>query len=706
MLTRPTKTSTSSRPSLTLFFLLVGAFLLTLGYHVIQFPIWLSVTIVAAMLLRSVIEIYRLPLPSTTFCGILAIVLLGVIYIQYNTIMGRDAGTAFTAGLLTLKFYELRSPRDISLIIFSCFFVAMSVLLYSQVLELFIYTLIMMWVLTALLMRVHAGDQQQDHLLQMLGRSGVIYLQALPLGLFLLLAFPRYTGTLSFSLDEARLGITDNVAPGSIAKLAKDDSIAMSVHFNPNNAPAASAMYWRGLVLWHYAGGVWTPGDPANAPEIHKHFGTVPETDRVPQEITIRAHYQPWLFALDAPLSTPLNSAENNNWAFRFNGNVLKMTIGRINHLARYTVYSDLTPVEEEPYPNELNACLQLPDDPKKEDINPRVKALAAKLHEGLSDTQEDEYINNVLRFFRDGQFIYSATPGEQGVDWLPVFLFETKTGFCEHFASAFAVLMRLEKIPTRLVAGYWGADYNPYSDNYIVSQSNAHAWDEVWIPTDGKAPALSQRGHWRRVDPTAPVYNTGNIASASGADAQDTLSSQVTHRDEGLYQEFVPPWVRDTMREMQLRRDQVESGWDNLVLSYDPETQLRWAQALGFGNKAPIALLTCCVIAGVLCVFVFRRWLLRKEPLPPTEMLYAEFCQNMAGRGIPRATWEGPLAYTDRVAEAFPDDRLAIQRVGSLVAHARYGPVAADAAALESLKSLLTRLTASQAATVSRDRR
>jgi len=109
--------------------------------------------------------------------------------------------------------------------------------------------------------------------------------------------------------------------------------------------------------------------------------------------------------------------------------------------------------------------------------------------------------------------------------------------------------------------------------------------------------------------------------------------------------------------------------------------------------------LLLGCFVAAAICAFVFRKWILRKAPVPPVENLYATFCHSMARRGIPRASWEGPLAYTDRVAEAFPDDRLAIQRVGSLVAHARYGPQAADAATVESLQSLLTRLTASQAA-------
>ena len=194
----------ADRPSLTLYFLLTGAFLLTLVPHAVQFPPWLSVALIAALILRSVIEVYRFPLPSTTFCGILALLLLGAILLQFHTVAGREAGTAFTAGLLTIKFYEMRRPRDVSLIIFSCFFMVMSALLYSQVLELFVYCLIMMWVLTALLLRVHTGDLPHDRLLRMLWKSGIIFVQALPLALVLFFFCPRYSGQFRLSLNEAQ----------------------------------------------------------------------------------------------------------------------------------------------------------------------------------------------------------------------------------------------------------------------------------------------------------------------------------------------------------------------------------------------------------------------------------------------------------------------------------------------------------------------
>jgi hypothetical protein len=325
-------------------------------------------------------------------------------------------------------------------------------------------------------------------------------------------------------------------------------------------------------------------------------------------------------------------------------------------------------------------------------------------LHEGLTGRDQD-YVYAVLHYLRHGGFTYTIAPGEQGPGpkWLAQFLFHSKKGFCEHFASAFAVLMRAENVPARVVVGYLGAEYNPFDNSYIVTQAHAHAWDEVWIPT---APG-DERGRWLRFDPTALIAEA-DMAQASHNNAKPGESSdlQVIARDPGFIESHLPDWAKDTLKEFHLRRDELESNWDNVVLSYDSEAQNRLAQALGMGEKAQLGLLGICLVAVAACLFVFQKWMARKPAMPPVEKLYAAFCRVMARRGIPRAAWEGPLAYTERVAEVFPDDKPAIQRVGSIVAYARYGPVAPDANAVENLKSLLVVLSASQAASSSREQR
>ncbi len=716
-LARPSRPRQIVRPSLTLFFLLVGAYVLTLVPHVIEFPFWLSVTIVIAMVARCVLEAWRLPLPSTTFTTIMAIILLGLVFLQYGGhIVGRGPGTALTAGLLAIKFYELRGPRDISLIIFSCFFVIMSALLYSQALELFIYCLIMMWVLTSLLVRVQTGDLPEDSLLRMLRLSGIVFLQAFPLALFLFFFFPRISGPLGLPLDEANIGLSDTLTPGSIAKLSQNDTDAMYVQFEPGSTmPLPSSMYWRALVLWNYNHGAWTPGEWGTNSSIPPYsVRTKTEPGEIQQTITINAHHKKWLFALDTPVTLPVNDSEPTTWAMGTASDTVALNYGPTNldHLARYTVISSLAPPVEFLRANEGLAATQLPEDdgdktrpPDK--IAPEVTALADSLHKDIPEGDVDAYVNAVIHYFRHNGFIYSAEPGAHGPDWLPYFLFKNKKGFCEHYASAFAVLLRSEKIPTRVVIGYLGAEYNPYEDTYTVSQSHAHAWDEVWIRDANQDPA-GIKGHWKRVDPTA-LITAAEPPGRQDSDANNPSDARLIRmipRPLTFAESHLPAWMNQGMKELRLRRQEVEINWDNLVLSYDTGTQGRLAQALGFGDKFEVGLFLSCLSMGAVCIFIFQRWITRKVAISPVETLYALFCRNMARRGIPRAAWEGPLAYTERVAEAFPDDKPSIQRIGSIVSRARYGSAPVDPSTPGALQSLLNKITASSAAATSRERR
>jgi transglutaminase-like putative cysteine protease len=710
LLAKPQRTPLRSRPSLTLYFLLAGAFLLTLVPHVLQFPVWLTLMVIAAMVLRSVLEVYRLPLPSTTFCGILAFILFGLVWIQFGAVMGRVAGTSVTAGLLAIKFFEIRQPRDIALIIFCCFFVVMSALLFSQALELFVYCLIMMWVLTALLMRVQAGDRAEDMLLTMLLKAGRVFLQALPLAVFLFLFFPRINGPLGFPLSDPPIGLTDTIAPGSVSKLAQDDTPAMYVKFT-SNAPLPDAMYWRALVLYQYKNGVFTIGSAGGLPIVQDPGAETPEPKAVPgheklevgQEITILPNNQRWLYALDVPISVPHNTAGYSTWGGLFSGNTIQITLGKLDHLARYVVTSSPYRQEETINWTEYDESRQLPTAKEDGPISPAVKALSDKLYQEAGGNA-DAYLYNVLRYFHHGGFLYSIDLPPQKADWLTDFLIDRKTGYCEHFATAFAVLMRLKQIHTRLVAGYVGGDLNPYSDGeYVVLQSNAHAWDEVWKPTN---PLYPRVGHWTRIDPTAIVSGAEASAPSAPGNAGDDAPIRVEQRPPSLADSFLPGWIKTSMREMRLRREHMEMTWDNVVLSYDTDAQFKLAQVLGFGLNPMLKLLLVCLGAAGVCSLALWRWLAYKPGISPVEFLYSAFCRNMARRGVPRAPWEGPLAYTERVAEAFPEDMPALRSVGAIVARARYGPVPADSHTIVRLESALALISASQAAVATRERK
>jgi transglutaminase-like putative cysteine protease len=700
-----------ARISLFFFFLLAGTFLLTLVPHVVELPVWISVSVVIALVVRSVMEVRRLPMPSTTFCSLVALCLLCGVLLQFHTVFGRDAGMAFTAGLLAIKFFELRGPRDIALIIFSGYFVVMASLLFSQVAELFIYCLIMMWVLTALLRRLQIGDLPEDRLLSMLRWSGVIFLQALPLTVVLFFFFPRYPYKLQLSMGESALGFTNTVKPGDIASLSQNSDEAMYVSFPNGDAPITGLMYWRGLVLWNYDNktGAWTAGDMGEMPAPENRQPTpVTGSDKIQQKITIFPHFQRWLFALDLPIKPAVAESEPQPWSIVANGDVLQLyedsprNKSKVDHRERYTVFSSFKVEDQTLTGSEINAATQPPfGDPGSLDrFDEDIQTLADDMHK--DSPKEEDYIRTVLRFFRLQHFIYTATPGARFSDgrWLHDFLFTTRAGFCEHYAAAFAVLMRLEHIPARVVVGYCGATYNPYKNIYTVYQSNAHAWDEVWIDAPGQLPPgkAGNLGHWQRIDPTsylppgdAPL---SSVPPSPQNSSGDELFAQASQHQPTFSETYLPPWASRSLNEFQLRREQIEADWDDLVFSYDPAAQDRLADMLGFGRNRMFLMSLTCLGAMGLGVAAFLLWIRRKPPLSPVESIYGAFCRTMAQRGIPRAMWEGPLAYTGRVAEAFPEKDRVIRGIGSIVAQSRYGAEPPGADSQAELKSLLLLIT------------
>ena len=677
ILSRTTGGASVDGPSQTLFYWLISAFLLTLLPHVAQLPGWLTGAILVSAAVRCVAEWKRWPLPTTTSTGVVALCLLSGIFLQYHTVLGRDAGTPFMAGLLAIKFYELRGPRDITLIIFSSFFVVMSALLFSQAIELFVYCLIMMWLLTGILLRTYMGDHAEHDLLRMLRASSVIFLQALPLTLLIFFFLPRYSGRFQLRLNENVTGITDRVEPGSIARLADDDSPAMRVTFQTDSHPVPSSMYWRAIVLWKFDGRAWTRGNWADAHEPRQPRPEL-ENDVTEQQIVLWPSNQRWLPALDRPVSLPRDPGSNRATCVALTGDVLVAPDNlTVDSKWRYTVRSSPI-VTQWGSGDQESLALALPP------IDPRVQKLADDLHAANPETTA--YVRAVLHYFQSHHFQLSTTPGRIVGDPVAEFLFHTKTGFCEHYASAFAVLMRAAHVPARMVVGYRGGEYNSFGGFYLISQSCAHAWDEVW-----NAP----RQNWMRVDPTAVISSGSSEALAANAGlapASDGFSFQVADRRFTLLSgDSLPSWLRNGLRDLAMHREEMEAQWDDWVFSYDPDTQDRLAQALGFHRRRWLALLGICVAVATAAGAIAAVVIARRHALPPVEAFYSRFCRRMAQRGAPREAWEGPLAYTERLAAQFPGQKDPIEKAGWLVAEHRYAPGgSAVPPELEKLEALL----------------
>jgi hypothetical protein len=158
-----------------------------------------------------------------------------------------------------------------------------------------------------------------------------------------------------------------------------------------------------------------------------------------------------------------------------------------------------------------------------------------------------EEIVQAALRYFATEGFQYTLEPGTYlGPTALEDFLLRRRTGFCEHFSAAFATLMRLAGVPSRIVMGYLGGEYSERGGYMIVRQSDAHAWTEVWLEGSG----------WTRVDPTV---------SAAPARGDLDLESYLLGDVEALERFRSSYWGRG-LQQFRLFWDHLNFQWYNTV--------------------------------------------------------------------------------------------------------------------------------------------
>ena len=291
---------------------------------------------------------------------------------------------------------------------------------------------------------------------------------------------------------------------------------------------------------------------------------------------------------------------------------------------------------------------------------NPRTVALAKAMRAAADN--DVAFIRSVLRKFSEEAFFYTLQPPALGRDPVDQFLFETRQGFCEHYASAFAVMMRAAGIPSRVVLGYQGGEMN--RDYMIVRQADAHAWTEVWLEGLG----------WRRFDPTAAVAPERVDSGRAGA-MFDGLG-------EAWGMSAPPKFVYD----LSLTWDSINAKWNEWVLGYGPENQERFMEWLGFENPGWRKLMLTLIVlvsAQIFAISLLMVWRNLPPRRDPAARLYRRFVRRT---GLTPATGETPEAFARRAASESTIDPGAIVAVTRAYLAVRYGPGdGKDLTALES---------------------
>ncbi len=632
----------------------VGAFALALAPHIPDLRLWVVLLALSAVAVRLLIALrhWKLP-PKAVRIAIAFAAMLGVLA-SYRTLNGLEAGTALLVLMGGMKLFETANRRDLTVVVFVSYFLLFAGFLYDQSLLRLPWMLATAWLLTVTLMRTHQTAPMSVR--EALWQTGRMVLQSLPLAIALFLFFPRLPGQFWAvpGRSAAATGIDDEMSPGDISELSLSGAIAFRVRFD-GEIPPPHQRYWRGPVLHDFDGRTWR--------RLQQFFPEQPIIATGPAyryAITQEPSNSEWIFGLEAVTAWPRERAR-----LTFDRQILTT---RISTLSSFTLESRPEYRSEGPLATSTRNA-----ETRTGDRNPRSKQLAQELYARTGSPEA--FVEAVLGKFREEEYFYTLEPPRLEADSVDDFLFNTRRGFCEHFASAFTMLARAAGIPAHVVLGYQGGELNPLGGYLIVRQSDAHAWSEVWI--DGKG--------WVRIDPTAAVAPERIEQGMEAALGED---EPVPGR---LLKRF------DALAQMRFAWDALNTFWNNQIVEFGAGQQRSILDWFGIQDADWEALGMAMVIAMATFFAVLTSWLAwryRPRERDPTVQTYAQLCRRLARLGLTRALHEGPRDYLTRVARTRPELAGPIEEIRALYIGLRYGP-SPSIAQLSRLKFLVSQLKA-----------
>jgi transglutaminase-like putative cysteine protease len=489
------------------------------------------------------------------------------------------------------------------------------------------------------------------------------------------IVFPRFGAgyfAAPFSGGRVLTGFSEEVGLGGLAALKQDDAVALRVTVDrPERFGDAR---WRGAVLDHFDGKNWRrrPQElrPLMRPETGLFVSPEPALPRslVHEDMILEPQESAALFIAGRPIEIRGRFTEVSTDAI---GNL--RVLRTVGIRTRYQVLASLAPRMDPPTPE----TLALPT------IDRRILELAREQVKGVSgDRSRAEAL---LGFFHRG-FRYSLEPGDDhGEDPLVRFLFVTRTGFCEHFASAYAVMLRAVGIPSVVVNGYAGGEWNPYGNYFVIRQSDAHSWVEAYVD-----------GAWQTLDPTPAAPPRTTSWSRRLADAIDAM--------EMRWYRYVINYTLEDQAEAALSlRDASRQLWESLSLEWwrsGTDSREGGSAFRALPWKTLLGLLAVASLAGWVWHARGSEQRSRSGELSGAALLYLRLLNALAARGLEKRPAETPLEFYRRIAPRLDGDSEGVARITHLYHEARFsGADASDVELDREVECVLASLEARDAA-------
>ena len=603
--------------------------------HIPRLPIWFPLLIIAVVSIRWLTATHRIkPLPSLLIAFITIFIMIAIIYFQ-GLKLNREISVTVLTTMTVLKLLETWRKRDAWMVVTLCYFVILTRFFYSQDMLLVLYLILSVSVITHTLFVLQHNDTdnfiEKREIKQTLG----LLLTGVPLAALFFLFFPRLGSPIWGSPDffgQGTTGISEEMSPGSISQLFSDDSTAFRVTFE-GDIPTNSALYWRGPVLWDFDGTTWTKNNKPTQANRSKKLASLGNVYNY--EVELEPTGQHYLFAMDYLINTSSKGKLLSDSQL-----VSPIKINQLRHYQASSVITKYNPYEE----LSREKLIQLTALPSG--FNPKTISMMQEW-KTLQLTQE-QIINKALLLFRNDEYYYSYSPPLLMGDTVDQFLFETKSGFCEHYSSAFTIMMRAAGIPARVVTGYQGGIKN---ESYLlIKQSDAHAWSEVWIKDKG----------WLRVDPTAAVS-----------------PQRVEYGSQALMKEQSRNWHDSNWsRKLGERYDAVRHKWNSWIRDYNAVKQQALFEVFGFDakNGQSIAIVLGIIMTGTTVIVLLFLYLTRpRRKLNAYDKIYLKYLQVFNKKGLSNSNDLGIVAFSEKAVIQFPQVHNAINEFTKLYLKLRF---------------------------------
>ena len=569
-------------------------------------PVLLSIIFAISILCIWIYLKRQQPFPKIgTF--LLTVLALGSIYLSYQSFIGVEAGVAVLSTFLFAKSLESKNRRDLIILFNFALFVAASSFLYSQSFGMAIVIVLCLISCLIGLYRIQTSEFEQEPTTQRAALQqdakhvAKFILYAIPFFLLLFIFFPRLPPLWHIPIPENKgvTGISDSMSPGDIAELSQSSALAFRIIGDVSKLPPRSELYWRALVLDEYDGQRWTSSFVNQQPLMRQPMDSSP--------VPVGWNYQYlaadpsvfWIMGLEKSIPVERRYYNRQDWSI-----VPRRLTQRVEPIPLQWMGTQYDPQAVGQYLARINTQVQ-------RRLDPQAQQLAQRLYMQSAEDPR-RYVQNVLNWYQQNNFVYTLKPGQLGQNRIDEFLFNSRQGFCEHYASSFVMLMRYVGIPARVVTGYQGGELAPDRKSWEVRQLDAHAWTEVW---------LDQK--WQRFDPTAM------IAPQRIDGGMQNLMSQ----DERVWSNN-STWTSQNnqwMTKMRVWSDYASYQWQSKVVGYNAESQQNWLSKLGLSSVYSSIVVLLGSIALLILAYILRIYLKARQAQSPFDRAIQQLNQSLA---------------------------------------------------------------------------